>query len=187
MRFSFVVFSSATFLLATAAFFPLGAVAFPDYAASDDKNGGLRGTRGGTRPCPYADGLPPDLLAMPDDGPPSSSRGRRLSEGLLNEGRGCMGHCDSTPGDCAYCGTGQCCRLQDYENGVPGCEGAHAIASGSRCGAWAGAPPEGVRNVGKSCSGKCDGAFGEDCAYCGGWDGAANGAGQCCRAIDAER
>ena len=42
-------------------------------------------------------------------------------------GKACWGHCDSTAGPCAYCGTGACCRQQDYDHGVPGCELAHEV------------------------------------------------------------
>ena len=67
---------------------------------------------------------------------------RRLDEGsgLLNEGKGCWGHCDLKGGDCAYCGTGQCCRRADYDHGVAGCELARDVV-GARCGAWRGLVP----------------------------------------------
>jgi len=44
------------------------------------------------------------------------------SYGLKNQFEACMGHCGNTPGDCTYCGTGQCCRRIDGERCVPGCE-----------------------------------------------------------------
>lgn len=47
----------------------------------------------------------------------------RGEPGLRNEGRACMGHCGSTPGDCpGFCGTGQCCRKIDGDTCAPECE-----------------------------------------------------------------
>lgn len=163
-------------LLVLSALLALGA-AYPSHG-NDESGGGLRKPK----PCPYASEFGSSLS---DE---LKKRRRFLLEGLLNEGNGCWGNCGSVPGDCpSYCGTGQCCRLQDYENGVLGCELAHAIESGSRCGAWAGDPPVGLRNEGEACSGKCPDGFGADCAYCGGWDGVPDGSGQCCRVVDGER
>jgi len=100
------------------------------------------------------------------------------SDGLLNEGKGCWGHCDKTAGDCDYCGTGQCCREVDFRNGVEGCEMAQGI-SGARCGNWKNSTLEPtLRNEGLSCWGACDGSAG-DCDYCGN--------GQCCRRVDGDR
>lgn len=171
--------------------------AYPGY--DDGGGGGLRSKK----PCSFASGLGAELSAelsqkhgrrlgenqASRNAPPSSevTDRRFLLEGLLNEGKGCWGACAKTAGDCAHCGTGQCCRPQDYTNGVVGCELADAIESGSRCGAWAGDPPAGLRNEGRACAGSCPDGFGADCAYCGGWDGVADGSGQCCRLVDAER
>jgi len=109
------------------------------------------------------------------EGGPGSQCGE--FNGLMNENKGCWGHCGGTPGDCDYCGTGQCCRQVDYENGVDGCELA-ANASGARCGRFRGEPEERLRNGGKACRGHCNNESG-DCGYCG--------TGQCCRLVDAER
>lgn len=134
------------------------------------------GLRKSQNPCPYADEFSSFLKA--DGAQPTLPEGhRRLDDGLLNEGKGCWGHCGSMPGDCAYCGTGQCCRASDYRNRVPGCEGAEGIV-GSQCGAWRGEFPD-VMNVGLSCFGACGNEPG-DCDYCG-------IAGQCCRPVDGER
>ena len=177
------IFSLQAFLLASVN-------AYPGY---DEGGGGLWKT-----PCPYASGFAEalsselgqshDLLVGHKDTTAADEDRRALLNGLLNKGKGCWRHCSSTAGDCpSYCGTGQCCRLRDYKLGVPGCELAHQVESGARCGAWAGDPPQGPRNVGLACSDQCDSAFGEDCAYCGGWDGVPDGSGQCCRLVDGER
>ena len=108
-------------------------------------------------------------------------RGRDLQAptGLLNEGRGCWGHCESTAGNCSYCGTGQCCRRQDYDFGVPGCELATNV-TGARCGLWQGDPNDiGLKNEGRACMGHCDNTPGGGCVFCG--------TGQCCRRLDADR
>jgi len=113
-----------------------------------------------------------------DDGGPASRCGAFKGK-LLNEGKGCWGHCNKQAGDCDYCGTGQCCRQIDYENGVEGCELAET-ANGARCGAYRGDTPQEdrLRNEGKACFGHCDQQTG-DCDYCG--------TGQCCRKSDGER
>ncbi len=95
----------------------------------------------------------------------------------MNEGRGCWGRCNLQAGDCDYCGTGQCCRKSDYENGVDGCELAADIR-GAICGNFRGEAEERLRNEGKACMGHCNSELG-DCDYCG--------TGQCCRLIDGER
>ena len=181
-------------LLSLAALLVAAATAYPGY--EHDSGGGLRSKK----PCSFASGLGAELSAelsrkhgrrlgdeveAGEDAPPPSDRS--LLEGLLNEGKGCWGACGKTAGDCDHCGTGQCCRPQDFADGVPGCELAHAIERGSRCGAWAGEPPAGLRNEGKSCSGHCPDGFGADCAFCGGWDGVPDGSGQCCRLVDGQR
>lgn len=99
---------------------------------------------------------------------------RTLQEGLINEGKGCWGRCNRIAGDCDYCGTGQCCRLRDYETGVDGCELAFEV-TGPVCGAFRGVPEERLRNEGKACMGHCDRKPG-NCDYCG--------TGQCCRRVD---
>jgi len=98
-------------------------------------------------------------------------------EGLLNVGKGCWGHCDLKAGNCSYCGTGQCCRQQDYDHGVTGCELANGV-TGSRCGHFWHPNQDWLKNKGRSCSGHCD-AFGGECGFCG--------SGQCCRQVDSER
>ena len=180
------------------------ATAYPSYSSVNDDKAGTAGSGLRKAPCPYSTGFAAELsdelaesrrrqrrLGAEEDGhssqPFNRNDPRSLQDGLLNEGKGCWGFCDSTAGNCAYCGTGQCCRSTDYQNGVPGCELAYQIVSGSRCGAWAGDPPIGLRNEGLACSGKCPDGFGADCAFCGGWDGIPNGSGQCCRVVDGER
>ena len=108
-------------------------------------------------------------------GCPFAKHHRRLesSAGLLNEGKACWGHCNSTAGSCPYCGTGQCCRRKDYDLSVPGCElasfgeGKLENITGARCGDWEGDPNAiGLKNKGKACMGHC-GAPGGGCAFCG--------------------
>merc|ERR1719384_1921192 len=66
---------------------------------------------------------------------PEGHRRLRIQGGLKNEGSGCWGHCDRTPGNCTYCGTGQCCRAIDFVNRVPGCELAQNMGNAPKCGA----------------------------------------------------
>merc|ERR1712157_387567 len=98
----------------------------------------------------------------------------RIANGLLNEGKGCWGHCDSKAGNCDWCGTGQCCRKSDYENGVDGCELASQV-TGAKCGLFQGEKEQGARNVGKACRGKCNPNKIGNCEWCG--------TGQCCRLV----
>ena len=101
----------------------------------------------------------------------------RLSDsatGLLNEGKGCWGHCNKQAGDCDYCGTGQCCRKVDYDKSVPGCELAGEV-TGVECGAFK-ADSYGLKNVGEACWGHCGTKAGGNCTFCG--------TGQCCRQTD---
>lgn len=87
----------------------------------------------------------------------------------------CFGHCDRTPGNCSFCGTGQCCRKTDYNNDVPGCELASDVR-GSECGYFRG--EVGLKNEGGACWGHCGSKPG-NCSFCG--------TGQCCRQVDGER
>lgn len=114
-------------------------------------------------PCPYAKEFANFLQG-----------GDKMLREILNEGKGCWGHCDRVAGDCDYCGTGQCCRKIDYDNGVEGCELAKDVI-GARCGNFRGEAEKGLRNEGKACRGNCGGQSG-DCDFCG--------TGQCCRQVD---
>ena len=73
--------------------------------------------------------------------------------GLLNAGNGCWGHCGAA-GNCSYCGTGQCCRQQDYDHGVAGCELANNI-TGARCGFFSHPNQDWLKNDGRACIGHC--------------------------------
>ena len=136
--------------------------------------------------CPFMSGLFSGGMGEDDAKMPADHHHhqflRRMepsaADGLLNEGKGCWGHCDKTAGDCDYCGTGQCCREVDFRNGIEGCETAQGI-SGARCGNWRNSNLEPtLRNEGLSCWGACDDSAG-DCDYCGN--------GQCCRRVDGDR
>ena len=121
---------------------------------------------------------------------PPLQRGRQLAgfpthidpyaePGLLNAGKGCWGICNKTAGPCDYCGVGSCCRQQDYDLGVVGCELANNI-TGARCGNWSHAGQDWLKNEGRACLGSCgEEALGGGCTFCG--------TGQCCRAFDADR
>jgi len=88
--------------------------------------------------------------------------------------KNCWGFCNKVAGDCEqYCGTGQCCRRVDYENGVDGCELARDVI-GAKCGRFRGERVNRLRNEGNACIGDCDHQPG-DCEYCG--------TGQCCRQL----
>lgn len=135
------------------------------YTTRASNNGGLR-----RRPCPGSSSnqVPPDdhPRTLQDDS----------NEGLLNEGKGCWGWCDSKPGDCPqYCGTGQCCRDADYRNGIEGCELAQGVI-GAKCGSFKSDIVETLKNVGLACFGACDKQAGL-CDYCG-------SEGSCCRPHD---
>jgi len=96
--------------------------------------------------------------------------------GLLNEGESCQSknRCDGVPGDCAYCGTGQCCGRVDYINNVVGCELGPTLG-GRKCGAWKG--ESGLKFENMPCWGMCDRTPGL-CAFCG--------TGSCCRKRDGD-